>query len=342
MYSAKKRFSPVCCRIPTILLPCEAIYCSSEEPGSFALRCFHVTICLPLWSCRDSSGIRIRRPWSRTSCPIPWECASCASSLLTGIPAAGWASGWRCTAAPTVSNTHPGVKPALWEHSAYTPNLSQSYIAQKDLFICASGSAAKPTWWEVMRTISSSLGFRTLFDIQHNTEMRNQKLNRQGVKDLNQMCKLDDEQLQANVGTSGELRVSLLKVLLIPSTPALWEKEYCFQQAGWKLVGSLTHLANRQHNKQSTQSCRISLHCRCWCWVSQQTSNRYFRKKFFISNFFMGLKPPEFRQTMWNRAQSDSGCSLTETHAADSKPTRSANYYQIHYLLCLFVVPIIT
>lgn len=49
------------------------------------------------------------------------------------------------------------------------------------------------------------------------------------------MCKLDDEQLQTNVGTSGELGAA-------PSF-ALWllrEKEYCFQQAGWKLVGSLT------------------------------------------------------------------------------------------------------
>lgn len=74
--------------------------------------------------------------------------------------------------------------------------------------------------------------------------MRSQKLNRQGVKDIyqNQMCKLDDEQLQANVGTSGEpLRVSLLKVKLIPSTPALWllgEKEYCFSRQGGNLLAA--------------------------------------------------------------------------------------------------------
>lgn len=129
-YSAKKttEFSTLWCKIITTHLPCEAICCFSVEPGSLALHHFYVAIFLPLWSCRGLSGIWIRRPSSRTSCPTPWEHVSCASSLATGTPAAGWASEWRCTAAPTVSNTHPGVKTTLRKHSVYTSNL-WSYTA---------------------------------------------------------------------------------------------------------------------------------------------------------------------------------------------------------------------
>lgn len=54
-------------------------------------------------TCRGLSGTGTRRPSFRTSCPTLWGHASCDSSLLTGTPVAGWASGWRCTGAPTVS-----------------------------------------------------------------------------------------------------------------------------------------------------------------------------------------------------------------------------------------------
>lgn len=53
MYSAKKWFSTVCCRIRTILRPREAICCFSVEPGSFAFMLQPVCLCGPAEICRE-------------------------------------------------------------------------------------------------------------------------------------------------------------------------------------------------------------------------------------------------------------------------------------------------
>lgn len=76
------------------------------------------TVFVPLWSCRDLSGMWIRRPLCRTSCPTQWERGSCVWCLSTGTPVAGWASDWRRTAAPTVSSTPLAVNNTLRKHSS--------------------------------------------------------------------------------------------------------------------------------------------------------------------------------------------------------------------------------
>lgn len=149
----------------SFLLPGANYHCSltkwghlffSVGPGLLAVHHFYTAITSAIFTplCRDSWGTWIRRPWCRTSCPTPWELVSCASSLATGTPAAGWASEWRCTAAPTVSNTHAGETLCT---------IQPHHTRRIFLCVCAYGFKARHSWWREMRTISFSLGFNACF-----------------------------------------------------------------------------------------------------------------------------------------------------------------------------------
>lgn len=150
----------MCSKRRTLLCPGENLIPHSRHEVTCCLcdlhqNCFNQS--LSSLTCRGLSGTGTRRASFRTSCPTLWGHASCDSSPLTGTPVAGWASGWRCTGAPTVSNTQPAVNPMV-SKSALT--LSSQHCVYRFIYLytwfCSVGQILQNVWCWILGVFTST------------------------------------------------------------------------------------------------------------------------------------------------------------------------------------------